>query len=104
MGESRLRAARRRDGPLYREVGQENAVSPSPDACRLDDVARGHFETGIEGREENGQPGQPLPTFKTGINFVRVDVIASTSKGEPVVDLKKEDFIVTEDGKPQTVE
>jgi hypothetical protein len=57
-----------------------------------------------QGGAQNGQPGQPLPTFKTGINFVRVDVIASTSKGEPVVDLKKEDFIVTEDGKPQTVE
>ena len=50
------------------------------------------------------QPGQPVPTFKAGINFVRVDVIASTSKGEPVVDLKKEDFVVTEDGKPQTVD
>ena len=57
-----------------------------------------------QGGAQNGQPGQPLPTFKTGINFVRVDVIASTSKGEPVVDLKKEDFVVTEDGKPQTVE
>jgi VWFA-related protein len=54
---------------------------------------------------QNGQqPGPPLPTFKAGINFVRVDVIASTSKGEPVLDLKKEDFLVTEDGKPQTVD
>ena len=53
---------------------------------------------------QNGAAGTPLPTFKAGIDFVRVDVIASTSKGEPVVDLKKEDFVVTEDGKPQTVE
>jgi VWFA-related protein len=44
------------------------------------------------------------PTFRTGINFVRVDVIVSDKKGEPVSDLTQADFEVTEDGKPQTVE
>ncbi len=44
---------------------------------------------------------QPI---RTGINFVRVDVIVTDGKGEPVLDLKKEDFSIAEDGKPQTIE
>jgi VWFA-related protein len=35
---------------------------------------------------------------------VRVDVIVTDKKGEPVLDLKPEDFTVAEDGKPQTIE
>lgn len=49
-----------------------------------------------------GQESQP--TFRAGINFVRVDVIVSDKTGKPVVDLTPEDFTVTEDGKPQTIE
>src|SRR5688572_21417240 len=53
------------------------------------------------------QPGSdqtpPQPIFRTGINFVRVDVIA-TAKGEPVTNLTQADFEVREDGKPQTIE
>lgn len=44
------------------------------------------------------------PTFKAGINFVRVDVIVTDSKGNPVVDLRPEDFEVFEDDKPQAIE
>jgi VWFA-related protein len=44
------------------------------------------------------------PPIKTGINFVRVDVIVSDGKGQPVTDLKVDDFSVEEDGKPQKVE
>jgi len=50
------------------------------------------------------QEAQRQPTFRTGINFVRVDVIVSDSKGNPIMDLKPEEFTVTEDGKPQKVE
>jgi VWFA-related protein len=56
------------------------------------------------------QPQEPpirpdqQPTFRTGINFVRVDVIVSDKKGTPLADLKMTDFEVTEDGKPQTIE
>ena len=51
-------------------------------------------------------PAQPpsQPTFRTGINFVRVDVIVSDKSGNPVSDLKQTDFEVLEDGKPQSVE
>lgn len=77
--------------------------------------------SGTPGRSQGGQAtAQPLPQAETqqsgeqpersqqpirsGINFVSVDVIVTDGKGEPVLDLKPEDFTVTEDGKPQTVE
>jgi VWFA-related protein len=50
------------------------------------------------------QPPDQTPLFRTGINFVRVDVIVSDRSGAPVADLKQSDFEVIEDGKPQTVE
>ena len=48
-------------------------------------------------------PSQP-PVFRTGINFVRVDVIISDKAGNPIADLSQADFDVTEDGKPQKIE
>ena len=50
------------------------------------------------------QDAQKQPTFKSSINFVRVDVIISDNKGNPVLDLKQDEFSVFEDGKPQNVE
>ena len=58
----------------------------------------------------NAPLNRPLPrrsatdVFRTGINFVRVDVIVTDQQGNPVADLKQADFEVLEDGKPQTVE
>jgi len=49
-------------------------------------------------------PQQRQPTFKTGINFVRVDVIVSDKTGNPLFDLKPEEFSVYEDGKQQKIE
>jgi VWFA-related protein len=48
------------------------------------------------------QPEQPI--FKGGINTVRVDVIVTDRQGNPVTDLKLEDFEIQEDGKPQKPE
>lgn len=42
--------------------------------------------------------------IRTGINYVRVDVIVTDNKGNPVLDLKPEDFSLAEDGKPQKIE
>jgi VWFA-related protein len=44
------------------------------------------------------------PVFRTGINTVRVDVIVTDRQGNPVTDLKLEDFDIQEDGKPQKAE
>ena len=52
-----------------------------------------------------GDAQQPqVPAFRTGINFVRVDVIVSDRNGHAVTDLKQTDFEVTEDNKPQTID
>jgi VWFA-related protein len=46
---------------------------------------------------------QQKPTFKTGVNFVRVDVYPSAN-GRIVSDLKQADFDVLEDNVPQSIE
>ena len=55
----------------------------------------------------DAQPPQPTPQqpiFRTGINFVRVDVIVTDRAGNPVNDLKPGDFEITEQNRPQKVE
>jgi VWFA-related protein len=49
-------------------------------------------------------PAQQQPTFRRGVNYVSVDVIVTDGKGNPILDLKAEDFEVSEEGKPQKVE
>ncbi|HEX7087698.1 MAG TPA: VWA domain-containing protein [Vicinamibacterales bacterium] len=62
-------------------------------------------QEGQEGQPGEGQEGQPSrPIFRTDINFVRVDVIVTDKKGQPIEDLTAEDFEVTEDGEPQVIE
>jgi VWFA-related protein len=41
--------------------------------------------------------------LKTKVRLVVVDVVVTGSKGEPTSGLKKEDFEILEDGKPQTI-
>jgi VWFA-related protein len=54
--------------------------------------------------QKDQQPPAGSPVFRTGINYVRVDVIVSDKNGTNVADLKQTDFEVLEDGKPQNVE
>ena len=49
-------------------------------------------------------PASDQPTFRAGINYVAVDVIVTDRKDAPVIDLRKEDFEVFEDGRPQPIE
>jgi VWFA-related protein len=44
----------------------------------------------------------PAATFKAETHAVNIDVVVLDSRGEPVKDLRKEDFAITEDGTPQT--
>ena len=46
---------------------------------------------------------QPRPTFRTGTQIVSVDVIVRDGSGGIVRGLTKDDFEVTEDGKPQEI-
>ena len=54
--------------------------------------------------DQQQQQQQQPPTIRRGINYVSVDVIVTDKDGNPVVDLTQNDFAVTEDGKPQTVD
>ena len=46
---------------------------------------------------------QQAPTFKMRVDYVEVDALVTDRQGQFVHNLKKEDFQVFEDGKPQTI-
>jgi VWFA-related protein len=52
-------------------------------------------------QQSQNQP--PRQTFRSTTRLVVVDVVATDDKGEPIRDLKTEDFEVTEDKSPQKV-
>jgi VWFA-related protein len=49
-------------------------------------------------------PQDQPPVIRTGINYVRVDVIVTDNQGNPVLDLTPEDFTVHEGGKLQRID
>jgi VWFA-related protein len=49
------------------------------------------------------QEPQP-PRIRSGINYVRVDAIVSDRQGNPLFDLKQDEFRIKEDGKLQVIE
>jgi VWFA-related protein len=74
-------------------------------------VVPGHAQQPAPQSQGQAQPQAPPPTgpdgqplFRAGINFVRVDVIVSDRNGNPVGDLKPEDFEIVEEGKPQSIQ
>jgi VWFA-related protein len=72
-------------------IGQGQQPPPSPPPA-----------TSTPAQPQDPQP--PLPRIRSGINFVRVDAIITDNKGNPVLDLKQDEFRLKEDGKPQTIE
>jgi VWFA-related protein len=46
---------------------------------------------------------QPPITFKVEVNYVEIDAVVTDAQGNFVRDLTKDDFLVSEQGKPQTV-
>jgi VWFA-related protein len=83
--------------PVALGLQAQNAPAPAPQAPAQPQSAP---------PAPDAAPAQtpPTPTFRADINFVRVDVIVSDKQGNPVSDLRQEDFEVTEDGKPQTIQ
>jgi len=49
------------------------------------------------------KPAEPPPVFRVATRLVQVSVVVHDRHGGPVSDLKKEDFAITERGKPQTI-
>ena len=56
------------------------------------------------GQDGAQQGDAQQPVFRGGIDFVRVDVIVSDKKAQPVTNLTQADFEVLEDGKPVSIE
>jgi VWFA-related protein len=57
-----------------------------------------------QGTSQAAPPAESAhPVFKANARIVVLDVVVSGMKGRPVRGLHKEDFLVSEDGKPQTV-
>ena len=52
---------------------------------------------------QNPQPQQP-PTFRTGLELVRVDATVTDASGKPVTNLTADDFAVFEDDVPQRIQ
>lgn len=48
-------------------------------------------------------PSSDGPTFQSTTRLVQVNVVVHNRKGDPVADLNKEDFALTEKGKPQQI-
>jgi len=48
-------------------------------------------------------PQMPPITFRAEVNYVEVDAVVADVQGKFVRDLRREDFTITEDGKPQEV-
>jgi VWFA-related protein len=76
-------------GPDQQSGGQPANQSPAPASQQ---------------QPADQQQQQQPPTIRRGINYVSVDVIVTDKDGNPVLDLTQNDFAVTEDGKPQTVD
>ena len=50
------------------------------------------------------QARQEPPVFGTGVELVRLDVVVLDKDGRPVTGCSREDFVVEEEGRRQTVE
>jgi len=50
-----------------------------------------------------GQQPDQMPVFRASANLVIVTVFVRDKNGKPITGLKKEDFVLSENGKPQTI-
>ena len=59
---------------------------------------------GLAGQTPAATSEQGPPTFSREVEVVRVDVVVTDKSGRPVTGLTKDDFILTDEGKPQLIE
>jgi VWFA-related protein len=50
------------------------------------------------------QAPRPQTTFRTGVDYVRVDVVVTDTSDRAVTDLTRDDFDIVEDGRRQTID
>jgi VWFA-related protein len=66
-------------------------------------VATAAVVVGFEAQGQVSEPGSQGATIKSEVRIVLVDVVVTSGNGRPVGGLRKEDFQVAEDGRPQTI-
>ncbi|OLC49083.1 MAG: hypothetical protein AUH43_08370 [Acidobacteria bacterium 13_1_40CM_65_14] len=101
--EARQNPARGGGQPQQQPPGQQPPPADPPASAREPNTSglqRGRAEAPQDPAREGGQQ----PVFRTGISFVRVDVIITDKNGNQIADLQAADFDVTEDGKAQKIE
>ena len=59
--------------------------------------------TSVAGQQPAPRQDQPVPTFRSSIEAVQVDVYVTDAEGNPVTGLTADDFELVEDGKPQPI-
>ena len=83
---------------------EQRQTQPTPDetaASQQEDAQASPVDSGVE---DAADPQSPTPIFRTGINYIRVDVIATDGDGNHVTDLTLDDFEVYEDDVLQDVD
>jgi len=105
-------------GTAQQSTGSGQTATPAPQGQARQgegNPRQGEGNQGQAGQSQSGQgqgdQGAPQgdgqqqqPVFRGGIDFVRVDVIVSDKKAQPVTNLTQNDFEVLEDGKPVKIE
>ena len=80
-------------------VAKQRFVNATPRARRL---VVATFAAGAAAVSAAQDP-QPPPIFRSSTQFVSVDVVVTGKDDKPVTDLKKDDFEILENGKPQRI-
>jgi VWFA-related protein len=57
----------------------------------------------LAGAQTSFQQANSESVIRITVNLVQVDAVVTDSKGKPVTNLKKEDFVILQDGKPQVI-
>lgn len=60
--------------------------------------------TGVPLTSQTGAPQQDNPSYISAATAILVDVVVRDRQGRPVLDLSDRDFVLTEDGVPQTID
>ena len=83
---------------------EQRQTQPTPDETAAPQQEDAQASPVDSGAEDAADPQSPTPIFRTGINYIRVDVIATDGDGNHVTDLTLDDFEVYEDDVLQDVD
>lgn len=83
---------------------QQRTGGTQPSSGTSQPAGQGQPAPAGQGQAAQGQTPPNQPVFRAGINFVRVDVIVSDRNGNPIDNLKPEDFEIVEEGTTQKIE